>query len=61
MLTTTRNRSKYDLPTAVTFLFAGLALGWVAALIFPPRTGDMARRPRTVSGPQSIADEVFLG
>ena len=28
---------RYDLPTAVTFLFAGLGLGAVLAILFAPR------------------------
>ena len=41
----TRSRPKYDFSTAVTFLLAGLAVGWVAALLFPPRYSSALRRP----------------
>jgi len=34
--TGTRPRLKYDLPTAVTFLLAGMALGGVLTLLFSP-------------------------
>jgi hypothetical protein len=61
MLTDTRKYPKYDLPTAVTFLFAGLALGWMTALLFAPGREDSAARPRRASARQSIADVVFLG
>jgi len=29
---------RYDVPTAVTFLFAGLGLGTVLAILFAPRS-----------------------
>ena len=56
-----RNRPDYDLPTAVTFLCAGLAFGWILALLFSPITGDTAPRPASMSRPLSVADEVFFG
>ena len=31
-----KTRPQYDLPTAVTFLLAGLALGTVVAVVFSP-------------------------
>lgn len=61
MLTNARDHSRYDLPTAVTFLFAGLALGWMAAVLFAPQAAGFARRKPTLPVPQSVADEVFLG
>lgn len=61
MLTDTRKYPKYDLPTAVTFLFAGLGLGWIAALLLAPRNESSAPRSRTFSTPQSIADATFFG
>ena len=35
-----RENSNYDLPTAVTFLLAGLGLGYVFALLWSPRSKD---------------------
>jgi hypothetical protein len=61
MLADNRKFPKYDLPTAVTFLFAGLGVGWAMALLFANRTESSAVRPRPASEPQTIADEVFLG
>ncbi len=62
MLSKIRNRpNNYDLPTAVTFLGAGLVLGWILALLFSPLTGDSAPRPASISRPLSVADEVFFG
>ena len=61
MLTEARKYPKYDLSTAVTFLLAGVAVGWMMALLFTPGTEDSAARPRRASARQSIADPVFLG
>jgi len=61
MLTETRRYPKYDLPTAATFLLAGLAVGWMMALLFAPGTEGTAARRRRASAPQSMADAVFLG
>lgn len=36
MLRETPNRPKYDLPTAVTFLLAGLTLGAVLTVLLAP-------------------------
>jgi|HubBroStandDraft_5_1064220.scaffolds.fasta_scaffold205075_1 hypothetical protein len=33
----------YDLPTAVTFLLAGLGAGWLLALLMPSRDGEVKR------------------
>jgi hypothetical protein len=32
-----RPRSEYDLPTAITFLMAGLGIGSLLAILFSPR------------------------
>jgi len=61
MQTRTRNRSNYDLPTAVTFLCAGLALGWMLALLFSPSARSSAPRPASMARPVSVADELFFG
>jgi hypothetical protein len=37
-----RSRIHYDLPTAVTFLMAGLGIGSVLAILFAPRSGRPA-------------------
>jgi len=37
----------YDLPTAVTFLLAGLGAGWLLALLMPPRDGEVKRASST--------------
>jgi hypothetical protein len=52
-------RPSYDLPTAVTFLFAGLALGWIMTQLFSPLPTGSARR-WSVSRPIPIADEVLF-
>jgi hypothetical protein len=57
----TRNLPDYDLPTAITFLCAGLALGWILALLFSPLSEDSVPRPASVSHPLSVTDEVFFG
>lgn len=44
MLTKNGSRPAYDLPTAVTFLFAGLAVGWILALLFSPVVEDSVPR-----------------
>lgn len=54
------NRPQYDLPTAVTFLFAGLTLGWILALLFSPPAEDSMPHRRPVAQPQAVADEVFF-
>lgn len=56
-----RNRFEYDLPTAVTFLFAGLGLGWVLALLVSPLSENSSSRPRLASKPSSVVDEVLFG
>jgi hypothetical protein len=61
MATKSRNRPDYDLPTAVTFLCAGLALGWVLALFFSPSAISSAQRRASMPRPLSVADEVFFG
>jgi hypothetical protein len=59
MLTQNKSRPEYDLPTAVTFLFAGLALGWILTLLFSPLPEDPARR-WSVSKPEPIEAEVLF-
>jgi hypothetical protein len=46
-----RSRFPYDFPTAVTFLIFGAGLGWLLAMIRPPRlqhaeVEPLAVRPR---------------
>jgi uncharacterized membrane protein YciS (DUF1049 family) len=36
MATKKNARTQYDLPTAVTFLVAGLAVGWLLTALFSP-------------------------
>ena len=38
-----QERPHYDLPTAVTFLLAGLGAGWLLALLMPSRDGEVKR------------------
>jgi hypothetical protein len=38
-------RSQYDLPTAVTFLMAGLGIGSLLAILFSPRSERLALIP----------------
>jgi hypothetical protein len=40
-----RSRIHYDLPTAVTFLMAGLGIGSLLAMLFAPRSGRLAVLP----------------
>jgi hypothetical protein len=37
-------RPQYDLPTAVTFMLAGLALGSILTVLFSPLTDERAMR-----------------
>lgn len=48
MPTEKRNRNEYDLPTAVTFLLAGIALGWMVTLFLCP-TADKAAAIRAAA------------
>ena len=58
IMTETKNRPAYDFPTAVTFLFAGLGLGWILAFLLSPLAGNPPlSRPSSRS--RSVADEVF--
>lgn len=55
---------RYDVPTAVTFLFAGLGLGALVAILLNPRT--RTRRWMTEGQPARRLDEfeeeeVFVG
>ena len=61
MLTKLKNRPEYDLPTAFTFLCAGLGLGWILALLFSPIVERSEPRPKSMSRPLSAGDEVFFG
>lgn len=38
------NHPDYDFPTAVTFLFAGLALGAILTVLFSPLSGSREER-----------------
>jgi hypothetical protein len=40
-----RSRPKYDLPTAVTFLMAGLGIGSLLAILLSPRSNQPALIP----------------
>jgi uncharacterized membrane protein YciS (DUF1049 family) len=59
MMTENTIRPQYDLSTAVTFLFTGLALGWILTRLFSPLPETSARR-WSVSRPIPIADEVLF-
>jgi hypothetical protein len=48
-----RTPPKYDLPTAVTFLFSGLALGWILTLVFLPQAQNLVPRRRATAQPLS--------
>lgn len=50
----------YDLPTAVTFLVAGLALGWMLRYVFSPVVGGESAPRWSVSKPLPIANEVLF-
>lgn len=41
---------RYDVPTAVTFLFAGLGLGAVLAILFAPRTEQRSVEGERIDG-----------
>jgi hypothetical protein len=49
MLIENRTHPKYDLPTAVTFLFSGLALGWILTLVFLPQAQNPVPRQRSAA------------
>jgi hypothetical protein len=59
MLTNTPIRPDYDVPTAVTFLFAGLALGAILTVLFSPLRNDTVARAskRQPRRPVAIAVE----
>jgi hypothetical protein len=40
-----KDKHEYDIPTAVTFLFAGLALGSLLTLLFAPVVGPLSAAP----------------
>jgi hypothetical protein len=52
-------RPQYDLPTAVTFLVAGVALGWILTLLLSPLS-QKSSRLWTTSKPLPVADEVLF-
>jgi hypothetical protein len=41
---------RYDVPTAVTFLFAGLGLGAVLAILFAPRSEQRSVEGERIDG-----------
>jgi len=43
-----RSGSYYDVPTAVTFLMAGLGIGSLLAIMFAPRRSRQPLTPRVV-------------
>ncbi len=47
---------QYDLPTAITFLMAGLGIGSLVAMIFAPRRESLpvAAKPGTVNTVRAI-------
>lgn len=47
---------QYDLPTAITFLMAGLGIGSLLALVFAPRRASLPTGPRpgTVNAARGI-------
>ncbi len=53
-----KTRAEYDLPTAVTFLFSGLALGWVLAFLFAPLRKTSATTP--VAQRAQVTEEVLV-
>jgi len=55
---TNETRTEYDLPTAVTFLLAGLALGALLAVLFsPPQDNDPLRwSPMTREGEEVLVE-----
>ena len=44
-----RPRYQYDFPTAITFLMAGLGIGSLLAILFPPRLKRSALAPLSAS------------
>lgn len=59
MFTENKIRPQYDLPTAVTFLVGGMALGWILTLLLSPLPRKSSRT-RTLSRPSPVADEVLF-
>jgi hypothetical protein len=55
MLTNSQARPDYDVPTAVTFLFAGLALGAILTVLFSPLRDGMVSRPPNKRARQPVA------
>ena len=50
---------RYDLPTAVTFLFAGLGLGAVLAILFAPRDDQSRDNQSTDEQSGSASEQLF--
>lgn len=44
MPTKNNSRAQYDIPTAVTFLVAGLAVGWLLTSLFSPSVKNASAR-----------------
>jgi hypothetical protein len=53
MATQSRTRPEYDLPTAVTFMFAGIAVGAILTALFFPLTDICAAIRSPVLPPPS--------
>ena len=51
---------RYDVPTAITFLFAGLGLGAVLAILFAPRPEEPEIEVESIAkveSPEQFADQ----
>ena len=53
MPTKNNSRAQYDIPTAVTFLVAGLAVGWLLTSLFSPSVKNASAR-------QSVSRSAWL-
>jgi hypothetical protein len=49
---------RYDFPTAVTFLFAGLGLGAVLAILFAPRPEQRSTEGERIDGERIFDTEL---
>jgi hypothetical protein len=54
----TGTRPQYDLPTAVTFMLAGLVLGSIITVLFSPLTDECAIRFPWFRAPSRSADRL---
>jgi len=54
----TQSRPEYDVPTALTFLMAGLALGWFLTLLFSPPVDKSKTARLAVSKPSLVSEAV---